>query len=86
MSYVEHFEFSAAAKKKLFILLAAGVVLFLIGILGLSSGSPLFDPALDAGHGTHANVSSELLADNHDARRHGAVRRCARASGDATDR
>ena len=67
MSYVEHFEFSAAAKKKLFILLAAGVVLFLIGILGLSSGSPLFDPALDAGHGAHASVSSELLANNHDA-------------------
>ena len=66
MNYVEHFEFTAAAKKKLIIAMVVGVILLGIGILGLSSGNPLFDPSLEAGHGDHHAVLSDhgLLAEH----------------------
>ncbi len=72
MSYVEHFEFSAVAKKRLILLIAAGAVLFLIGILGLSSGSTLFDPSLEAdhSHGAHTSVSRPKLIAEHNSSDH----------------
>lgn len=65
MSYVEHFEFSTAAKKKLIILLVAGAILFIIGIMGLSSGSSLFDPESHTGHGVHSSVEGTALLAEH---------------------
>lgn len=66
MNYVENFDFTAKAKKKLIITLAVGVVLFVIGCVGLASGSALFDPALKShGHDSHSALSTGLdLAEN----------------------
>jgi hypothetical protein len=73
MSYVEQFEFSAIAKKRLLLTIVVGVVLFLIGVLGLSSGSTLFDPASASDdHGHHSSVSGAKLANaEHEGHNHG---------------
>ena len=73
MNYVEHFEFSAAAKKRLFITIAVGIVLFVIGILGLKSGSALFDPALEVGHGSHSAHSISMDLAEHEPTHEGGV-------------
>lgn len=66
MDYVENFIFTAKAKKKLFTTLAVGVILFAIGVIGLSAGWSVFDSA-SGGHGDHGSVvSGELLAENHE--------------------
>lgn len=64
MNYVEHFEFTATAKKKLLIAIGVGAILLAIGIFGLSSGSALFDPALDSGH--HDSTAGTELVSSHD--------------------
>ena len=65
MSYVEHFEFTASAKKKLFIAIAVGAILLAIGILGLSNESTLFDPSLESDHGHASSVSDAQLLAEH---------------------
>lgn len=67
MSYVEHFEFTSKAKSKLFIAMGVGVLLLIIGILGLSSGSSLFDPALESHGDHHATVTEGSLMAEHEA-------------------
>lgn len=63
MDYVENFIFTAKAKKKLFTTIAVGLILFAIGVLGLSSGSHLFDPA--SGHAHHGSLESGSLLAEH---------------------
>ena len=67
MDYVENFEFTNSAKRKLLITIVVGIVLFAIGLLGISSdgAKSLFDPA--SGHGSHhasAIESSDLFVEH----------------------
>ncbi len=66
-SIEEQYEFSAGAKKKVVMILATGLVLFLFGVFGLAQG--WWDPA-NVGHGSHdehATVTSTELHAGHTA-------------------
>ena len=64
MNYVENFDFTAKAKTRLLITIAVGVVLFAIGLVGLKSGSSLFDPANGHDHGHGSIVVGQEMAEH----------------------